>query len=441
MIISKPFMDWGMSSRPMKLLTKTTLKHLIFSLLIFFSGGIAFYGVVSSFVFRQIDETLIAEREIIEEQIDHLDSIPDFSTVFGHHIEVTLFNHYVKPSQKFHDTILINAQDGELEHYRHLLITNNTDQHKSYSISIFKSLSETRQLMQVIFLIVFCLSVILLISLTILNYSISKRLWVPFYDTLSKMQNYSIEEKEPLSFPSSTVIEFNQLNNVVRILTEKIRADYLNLKEFTENASHEIQTPLAIIKSKLELLIQTDNLDKKQINEIKSIYEATNRLSKLNYALLLITKIQNQQFTFVEPVCFNHEINRLLLNFEDIISQKKIKVSTDYNSEITLNINPDLAEILLNNLLSNAIKHNVENGTLDILLNKAGLVISNTGPQLDVDPKLLFQRFRKANSSGSLGLGLSIVQKIAVSYKMNIDYSLNNKLHIVKIDFPANLLI
>ncbi|MDP4226137.1 MAG: hypothetical protein Q8910_07140, partial [Bacteroidota bacterium] len=118
-----------MSSRPMKLLTKTTLKHLIFSLLIFFSGGIAFYGVVSSFVFRQIDETLIAEREIIEEQIDHLDSIPDFSTVFGHHIEVTLFNHYVKPSQKFHDTILINAQDRELEHYRHLLITNNTDQH------------------------------------------------------------------------------------------------------------------------------------------------------------------------------------------------------------------------------------------------------------------------------------------------------------------------
>ena len=221
----------------------------------------------------------------------------------------------------------------------------NMEDKKGYRISIYKSIEDTRSLITDLFLIT-CLAFILLsIILVVVNYWISKKLWVPFYHTLEKIKDFNIDEKLQLNLSPTGIVEFDRLNRVLNTMSEKIRADFLNLKEFTEDASHEIQTPLSIIKSKLELLFQSENLTEKQAENIRAIYEATTRLSKLNYSLQLISKIQNQQYAATGKVDLAAVTDKFLLHFQEIIDQKNIRIDRHYNSSGTLIMNPDLAEI------------------------------------------------------------------------------------------------
>jgi signal transduction histidine kinase len=265
---------------------------------------------------------------------------------------------------------------------------------------------------------------------------ISRKIWVPFYHTLDKIKDFNINDNLKLNLSPTGIREFDRLNRVLNSMSEKIRADYLNLKEFTEDASHEIQTPLSVIKSKLELLFQSENLTDKQAENIRAIYEATTRLSKLNYSLLLISKIQNQQYASTEQVDLAVIIDKFLLHFREIIEQKNIRIDRQYRKADTLSINPDLAEILISNLLGNSIRHNIEDGWVSVDLDAEKLVISNTGHTLAFNPDDLFKRFRKGDVSGdSSGLGLSIVSKIASLYNMDIEYTLSGNIHTLRLAF------
>jgi len=405
-------------------------------MVIFTAGGLAFYKLVRMTIIRQIDMSLLMEEEIIEEQILYYDSIPDFTTIFGHQIEVTVYDKRLNPSQKIQDTV-ITGQDNETStEYRYLVVKGNMEDGRGYKISIYKSLEDTHNLITDLFLII-CLAFILLsIILVAVNYWISRKIWVPFYQTLNKIKDFNINENLQLNLTPTGIREFDKLNRVLNTLSEKIRADYLNLKEFTEDASHEIQTPLSIIKSKLELLFQSENLSDKQAENIRAIYEATTRLSKLNHSLLLISKIQNQQYANTQQVNLAKIIDKFLLHFKEVIEQKNIRIDENYKTANTLNMNPDLAEILISNLLGNAIKHNIEDGWVSIDLTADGLVITNTGHPQTFNPGDLFKRFRKGDiSSDSPGLGLSIVNKIASLYHMEIEYSLSGNIHTLRLAF------
>jgi signal transduction histidine kinase len=406
-------------------------------MVIFTAGGLTFYWLVRLTIVRQIDLSMLTEAEIIKDQILFYDSIPDFNNIFGYQISVTVYEKPVTPGQKIQDTVITDPQTGTSSGYRHLVMNGNMeDNKKGYRISIFKSIENTHNLITDLFLIT-CLAFILLsIILVVVNYWISKKLWVPFYHTLEKIKDFNIDEKLQLNLSPSGIIEFDRLNRVLNTMSEKIRADFLNLKEFTEDASHEIQTPLSIIKSKLELLFQSENLTDKQAENIRAIYEAATRLSKLNYSLQLISKIQNQQYSAIGKVDVAALIDKFLFNFQEIIEQKNIRIYRNYNKAIPLNMNADLAEILISNLLGNAIKHNVEEGWVNISLDDKELIITNTGYRLSFNPNDLFKRFRKGDiSSDSSGLGLSIVNKIASLYHMKIEYLLDGNIHTLRLAF------
>ncbi|NJE06811.1 sensor histidine kinase, partial [Thermococcus sp. M36] len=146
----------------------------------------------------------------------------------------------------------------------------------------------------------------------------------------------------------------------------KAQQDFNSLKQFTENASHELQTPLAIIRTKFDLLIQAETLTQQQIEALQSANDALQRLSNLNKSLLLLTKIENKQFEEKVTINLKELIENKLIQLSELIQNKNIHVTYSLE-EITINMNSDLAEILLNNLLVNAIKHNVPNG--EIIIN------------------------------------------------------------------------
>jgi len=419
----------------MKLLTKTSLYLLYFTTIAFIIGGFIFYYSIRTIVYKQINDALITEKNIIQEQIEHTDTIPDFNTGFGHLIEVKIFEYQLKHKQTIKDTLIDTNEDDDIP-YRKLYFTSTTKSKKGYSISISHPLSEKKELLENVSTLLLILFIILILIFVVVNYWLSKRLWIPFYRSLAEINQLDINSNTPPSFSKSDIQEFNKLNNVLENMAKTIRNDYINLKEFNENASHEIQTPLSIIRTKLELLLQYENLNTEQITLLESVNNALTRLSKLNQGLIIISKIDNQQFASSEEISIQSVIQNLLCENEEIVRLKNITLNTDFQSPLKVNINPILAEILATNLIGNAIRHNTDNGYIKIQTFDNTFVISNSGHALKVDPSTLFKRFSKSSSNkDSVGLGLSIVQKIISYYNFSITYTYSDFNHEIKIVF------
>jgi signal transduction histidine kinase len=390
---------------------------------------------------KQIDDSLIVEKILIEQTINYADSVPDFRLVFGHSIDVTILNNPMEKRQLLHDTLMYDSETGAFAHFRHLMAENTSIRKKGYSINIYRPLSETENLIAEILIAIALVFISLMVTLVIANYFIARRVWIPFYRILAKLGQYQVDQAKPVSIPGCNIHEFNLLKDAIEKMSLKISLDYQNLKEFNENAAHEIQTPLAIIRSKLELLIQRENLDEDQLKMISNILEATHRISRLNQGLLLISKIENNQFTNVEPVDVTAMINNITASFEELILLKRIKLSMKTVGPCVITMNHPLAETLFTNLLANAIKHNTETGFINVTISQKSLTISNSGTKLRSAPDQLFERFKKSGShADSIGLGLSIVKKIADLYHFKVSYTTEEEVHTITVVFENQLL-
>ncbi|HAA22837.1 MAG TPA: hypothetical protein DCP28_30250 [Cytophagales bacterium] len=208
-------------------------------------------------------------------------------------------------------------------------------------------------------------------------------------------------------------------------MTEKSRQDYQSLKEFSDNASHEMQTPLAVARGKLELLVNSPNLKDGDLQLIQSAQQSVNTLSKLGSSLALLTKIGNEEFSDIQPVDLSAHLQDKLFDLEELIELKELQLSHNITEGKQVTLDPVLVEVLLTNLLQNAIRHNVQSGQIEVTLTEDALTVRNTGeaPSVD-DPQQLFRRFKKdAQSGASLGLGLAIVKQIVERQHWAIDYT------------------
>jgi signal transduction histidine kinase len=405
------------------------------------AGAVFLYFTIKRVVYRQIDNSLITEKVIIQDQIEQTDTIPDFAASFGHQIEVRVLNNPLNEFQVISDTLISDAISGEKLPFRHLYCSGNTDRNKGYTIRIMQTLSEKKELLEAISLYVFFLFLSLFLISILLNYLISRKLWKPFYVAVDKAEKFEIQSDKLIDLPGTNIKEFRQLNLVLDQMTRKMRNDYLNLKEYNENAAHEIQTPLAIIRSKLEILMQRKELRKDSINLIKSIDEATTRLLKLNQGLLLISKIDNFYFQEEKEISLKQIIENSIINYKEIMQLKRITVEVEAIDPAIVKMNEILADVLISNLISNAVRYNIDDGFIKCSINSRYLTMSNSGAPLKTDPELLFRRFHKASENPqSVGLGLSIVKKIADTYKMKITYTFTNNIHELKLDYNPELI-
>jgi signal transduction histidine kinase len=230
--------------------------------------------------------------------------------------------------------------------------------------------------------------------------------------------------------------EFNMLNESVQNLLMTNTDIFNSQKQFIENASHELQTPLAIGINKLELLAGEKDTSPEQVRKIGEIIEALRRLSGLNKSLLLLSKIENKQFISEEPVNFDELFRRALLDFTDYVEYQKIEISYRAENTWVYSMNKDLAGMLVMNLLKNAIIHNRQGGELIIRSNADSFIIENTSNEPSMHSGALFERFgKKSRSKGSTGLGLAIVKAIADVSGLQVTYSYNGR-HVFKVGKP-----
>ncbi|WKX76908.1 sensor histidine kinase [Zobellia laminariae] len=265
------------------------------------------------------------------------------------------------------------------------------------------------------------------------NKARNKKLWMPFFKNLEAMKSFSLASNKPIPLVDSEILEFSELNTEIGILTDKVRGDYKNLKQFTEDVSHELQNPLAIIQAKIENIINGDTLNDNQFEHLTSIQKDIQRLAQMNKRLTILTKIENNQFAKLEKVTITDLIQETITNFLEI-SSSEIEFSKDQIIEVQMD--RYLAEILCNNLMSNAIKHSPKEGKIVVVAKGNSLFVSNEGSTALENPEKLYSRFyRESDTNKSTGLGLAIVKRICDLYRFSIAYNFDENKHIFTINF------
>jgi signal transduction histidine kinase len=411
----------------MKLLTKYSLVNLLAMVVIFLMSSVVLYELTQGILIHEMDSDLSGIEQKVTLNIKQYNTLPQ-----GHPLDEEQINFAVTGTQKVARSSelvqLYSKREKKLHNFRKLVFPlwfNNT----WYKVTVAKPVEGMHHLSRALITISSTTILATILISLVLNGFLLRRLWRPFYASMSIMRNFKLGRTEKLSFPETNIEEFSFMNDSLLMATEKAEQDYLLLKEFTENASHEMQTPLSIIRSKLDMLIQEKNLSEKQSELARAAYAAIKRLSRLNQSLLLLAKIENQQFNNMQEMNMKEMAEEKILQFQELWQSHKISVAHKLHDSY-IQISPELLDILLNNLFSNASNHNVSNGHVSIELQQGQLTISNTGNPTALNEKKLFSRFYKETiNSNSNGLGLSIIKQISKVSSITTTYQFAGNMH------------
>lgn len=408
----------------MKLVRKTNSYYVLLLVFLFPVMIIVDYFLIQFIVNSEVEEILIHESQRIEYRLARDGVLPPSTYI----LESEPLKEGRPIPQEFKDTTIFEGYANKKLPYRTYTFTTSAGP-DDMRITLQQVLLEINELIWLLFVSTSLIILLLLTGFFLINRKIYKWAWRPFFENLSRLKKYEVTQKEPIRIQSSQISEFEELNGVITSLIDQVKRDFQNLKEFNENISHEIQTPLAIIRNKVVLLLERKNLDEKDLKLIQAIYQETNKLSKIGKSLTLISRIENQEFKRLDRVEVHSVIENILRKMEEFISFKDLEITADLKPAV-IECDHILADILFTNLIKNATQHNIKGGAIEMVLDEEKFEISNTGPVSEIPSNRLFQRFEKGSSAqDSLGLGLAISQKICEIYGFRLNYERNADRH------------
>lgn len=395
----------------MKLFTKYNRINVVASILIFFVGCLAFYVVLNYVLIRQLDKTLRSEKSEILQYAKEHNELPEIVNTNEQKINyIPIEAPIIKPiylSSKVWD-----EREGEKE-WKRTLVFNVAIAGKNYKAVVIKSQVETEELLSLIIGLAVGMIALIITANYFINKIVLRKLWQPFYDTINRIGDYQLSKRQALQLPVTAIDEFNLLNDNFNNMTQKIEHEYETLKEFTGNAAHEMQTPLAVIAHNTDALMQDEFVLKNHHQTIAIIEQSINRLSRLNQSLLLLTKIDNQRFALNETVQWQELVQQKVDELQELITSQGLQIMVDFE-QVATQFNHHLADIVISNLINNAIRYNVSNGSITISLKNNQLVIANTSNLSALAIEKIGTRFYRhpATKLDGNGLGLSIVKQI-----------------------------
>jgi signal transduction histidine kinase len=418
----------------MKLLVRYNRVNIITTIIVLLLGGLSYYFAIRYILIGQLDDDLKVEEQEIIDYVHKNGALPDASSYKDQ--QVAYQDAVSAPvKRKFSSNTSFSKEENEDITSRQIVFPI-TVAGKNSTVMISKSEEATEDLIQLILLLTLGLVIILLLVLFIFNRFLLNKLWRPFNTTLRELKHFNLSNNRTLQLEQTTINEFSDLNDAVSVMSNRVNQDYHTLKIFTENASHEMQTPLAIINSRLDVLIQDEAVTESQMKQLQGIYDALDRLSNLNASLLLLAKIENNQFSERTHIQLDELVKQKLAMFEELTESKKLHVRIS-SEPMSIEFDRQLTDILMSNLLSNAIRYTEPGGEINISVKEGFLKVSNTSliPALDTDK--LFQRFYRhgATPQDGNGLGLSIVKQICDIAGFTLRYEFAKNRHLFSIYF------
>lgn len=398
-------------------------KYLLLTLFsIMILGGVSIFFIFKIFIHQSTDQILYEYKTRIENYVALNDTMIEFTTsvIQPQRVEQRIINPTDNYPLGIKDTLLYNENSGAFLPYRQLYFTIEY-KNRLHLVNVNQQTFEFGDLLYVLIGSILALFLLFFVFTYLVDFYLKKKVWSPFNDTLEKLDDYDLEIGRNLSLTNSGIKEFDKLNEVVNKMVGKINSDYENTKNFSEDISHEMQTPLAIIKSRIDIIRQEHTLDKDSIVSLSVISNAVSRLSNLNKSLLLLTKIRNDQFQDIVKVNVKQVITDFLENIEELIEAKAITVDIACD-DLFIDMDLTLSDILISNLLVNAIRHNTNEGFVKIQLSDDKLIIENSClPQENKEN--LFDRMVSNKSKDSIGLGLNLVKSICDKNGFDVAYS------------------
>lgn len=395
-----------------------------------------FFSVMKTIYVEDIEEEIIQRRsDFLAYEVDALNET-DISIWNRYSLDFNILKDTITSpmDELIHETFL-NPNENEVELFRVIYSKVNIGGNP-YVIRVRRNTLDADDIIETTLLLYLIVVAILILVLIAVSRIISGKLWKPFYETLEIIEQFNLEKNVVPLFQSSNTKEFQQLNaSLEKLISQNIQA-YQREKEFTENASHELQTPLAIFQSKLDILLQDPSITNTQATIIQQLYDASSRLTRINKNLLLLSKIEHGKNFETVPLDIDSMLNEVIPYITEQAAQKKVTVQTDLSSKINVQGNTGLTEILINNLLLNAIRHNRIDGTIQIKTSDKTFTIANSGSSESLETENLFRRFSKNSTSAQgSGLGLAIIQRIAVINHWQVNYEFKNQLHTFIVKF------
>lgn len=417
----------------MKLARQYNRANLLTSLLILVLSGAVYYAVIHYILTDKLDRDLDIEEQEIRAYAAKYHKLPlpgDYKDQKMAYKPITV----TSDTARLYDNTIYSQPDGAQAEPGRSLVTTIPAGGIRYRVTVTKSSLEAEDLIRLMFMITLALIALFLISLLIINRFLLSSLWRPFYATLKELKAFGPADDQTLTVQPTEIDEFAELNASVLMMAGRVKNDYRELRNFTDNASHEMMTPLAVIHSKLDILIQTEALSDRQGQIIQDVYLAVNKLSRLSQSLLLLAKIENNLIAETEELDLAELIGQKAGQFSEMLISGEIELEMSIGQQ-KVYMNKYLADILLNNLFSNAIRHNRKAGKISVLLHADTLVISNTGSPDPLDGQKIFGRFYKHSSSEGSGLGMAISSQICKLYHSPIAYKFDKGMHCFSIVF------
>jgi signal transduction histidine kinase len=328
----------------------------------------------------------------------------------------------------FTDTVMTNEHTQRKNIYRKKT-TYMTAGDRHYRVEMTKEADELYRFRDDVFHIVLPVFIALVVVLFLTNYLLSGYLFKPFQKILRQMANYRIGESGSIGHIRTSTYELNKLKDLYESMRKRIEGDYYKLKEYTENMSHELQTPLSIIQNKSESLLANEDLKPDQAKQVKAIYEETQQLSKLGRALNLITQIENQEFKNIQDIHTAPAVRSHVDKVAEMANIKQLRIATSLDEKQTLKMDPGLLDIMLRNLIKNSIRYAPQDTTIEVNTFDDRIEFVNEGSPTDFPEDTIFDRFKKGGAQPTLGLGLAIVKRITEVSGLQIDYHYDSGKH------------
>lgn len=415
----------------MRLLSKYNRINIVTTILVFVAGSVGFYFILEYVLRRQLDESLHTEQQEITAYVTKHDSLPIIEDARDQWIAVKSIS-LPTASAALVNSEQYNLQEKEKQAVRQLVFSIRAGG-KWYAVTVSKWATETEYLLKLIIGIAVSMIAVVLVTNYVINRTVIRRLWQPFYRTIDSIKSY--RPNDHLDLPGEKIDEVQLLNQSLNQMAGQINQDYQLLRSFTENASHEMQTPLAVIRSKTEALFEYAEGNEKGIQHLSAIEDAALKLSRLHQSLLLLTKLKNRQFETAEEIDFRDLVQRKVNERAELFEAKKITVFINGVSSLQ-KFHPHLADIFVSNLLNNALRYTPQGGEVDIYLDERSFSIHNTAAGGALDGSKIFQRFYKADTfSESTGLGLSIVDEICAVSGGSVVYGFHDGKHGFRVYF------
>ena len=421
----------------MKLLNRSLLHLAIVLFPLLGLWATVFYFNMMDEVHDSIDDGLANYKLLIIQRMEN-DSTVQLHTAFNesnYALREVSRTQAAAMRDTYRDTMMYMQFEDDLEPVR-MLTTAFVSQGRYYELRVISSMVEEDDLMSDLFWALVWLYLLLLLAIILVNNVLLRKIWGPFHQILTQLKTYRLGDGNALAQVRTDITEFNELKTTTAALLHHASEAFNGQRSFTENAAHELQTPLAIAINKLELLAEQDS---PQPEALAQVLDLLQRLTRINRSLLLLSRIENRQFGSTGQVPLHQLCQQLMEELGQFAYFKEVTFTYTEHDTPTLQMNAELATVLVSNLLKNAIVHNYAQGQVHVMLEQTQLTISNSGPDQALDATRIFHRFHKeGDSTGGSGLGLAIAKAITDLHGMGLHYN-HDTMHRFTIRFRKNL--